>query len=68
MVVENFFLTNPSKVCLNRNEILIKEFDVKENKSVSTNRLPEQVGEIAFISDKASISKGAIKKLEGRNS
>lgn len=65
--MESFFLTKPAKVGLCRHEIQISETDFEKNESHTVKRLPEEIGEIAFISDKSSVSKGAVKKLVGKN-
>lgn len=60
-------LDKPTKVCLDKQEILFSEFDFANKKNVNTRVPFSQVEDLAFISDKSSVSKGALKRLQGKS-
>lgn len=64
---QSFFLFNPTKVSLDKQEIIISEFDFKNKKNIN-QRIPfDKIQELVFVSDSSSISKGVIKNLVGKN-
>lgn len=64
---KTFIFTKPTKVCLDKQEIKLSEFDFKNKKNTNTWLSFDQIEEIAFISDNSSITKAALKNLEGKN-
>lgn len=60
-------LTNPSSIKKDKLEVLITEFDYKKNKTITSRFNPLDIELIAFSSNNASITKGALKLLHGKN-
>lgn len=64
--MNTFFLVKPTQIKLDKQEILISEHDFKKNVTVNTRKPFNEINELCLVSDSSSISKGAIKALQGK--